>query len=125
MTDNYQPIDREIGPERIDTVDEREERPLPLMHLLASPARKKLVEYFLDEADDRPKSKSEIARETDSSRTTVIKHIDDLVRFGLVRTEGEERLRYAPAVESNTYQLLQKTNNALFEAYTQSAVPIE
>lgn len=110
-------INRDIGPRRIDDESDEDTRPLPLEDLLGSPARMKLTIYFLDYPDMGWKTKTGIADDTDSSRATIIKHIDALVEYGIVKTRGNERLQYAPYVESTVYQALQDINQALYHNY--------
>lgn len=87
---------------------------LPLSYVMDTKARRRLIDFFLtDAAEDKPLTKAEISRKTDSSPTTIIKHIDTLVEFGIVETVGENRERYLPATDTESFQVLIAANQVL------------
>jgi hypothetical protein len=122
MTDDLIPDDEELS-HREDTrepeyVDAEVESMLHLSYLFDSSVRVDLIDWFLTDAPEQAISKSEIARKCDDvSRNSVAKHIDLLVEYGVVATEGEKRLRYKPAIDSPIYRLLRDINIALEDAY--------
>lgn len=110
------------------SVDSRDfdQRPSPLRFVMESPARQKLVDFFLElsrswDEDSEPLTKKEIVNITDMQRKSVIEHIDVLVDFGIVNINEEHRWeRYEPAVESDTYNALINVNNILGEYYEEN-----
>jgi len=83
----------------------------PLITLLSSPARVKIIEAFVQERG-RDLSVSDIARLADTARSTVYQHLDDLEELGVVefaRSTGDgHSKRYQLNEDSQIAELLYK-----------------
>lgn len=100
--------------------DDVGENPLAINALLGAEVRRRLVHFFLVDADpDHAYNKSEIAEKTGMARSSVVDHIDQLVQFGVLRTKGENRLRYLVSQDATTDQLKQ-LNELLVENFRSS-----
>jgi Fe2+ or Zn2+ uptake regulation protein len=71
----------------------------PLITLFSGPARVKIIEAFVAERG-RDLSISDIARLSDTARSTVYRHIEDLEALGIVK-----HVRYTNDGHSARYQL--------------------
>lgn len=102
-----------------------DQRPTPLRYLYESPARQKLVDFFLElsrtwDEDSEPLTKKEIVEITDMQRKSIIEHIDVLVELGVVKVNDEHRWeRYEPAVDEDPYNALINVNNILGDFHEQ------
>lgn len=93
----------------------RKEGGYPLIKLLGSKARRKLVVYFLEQSDtEEAYTKNALHKETESNHSTIAKHIDTLVEAGVVReVDGKRGPEYQFDKEAEIVAFLRKLNTLL------------
>lgn len=79
----------------------------PIATLFSGPARTRIIEAFVANKS-RELNVSDVARESDTARSTVYRHLEDLEELGLIIKTGAANERYALNRDSDIADLLRK-----------------
>lgn len=77
----------------------------PIATLFSGPARTRIIEAFVANKS-RELNVSDIARESDTARSTVYRHLEELEELGLIVKMGSGNERYALNRDSDIAELL-------------------
>jgi len=77
----------------------------PLATLFSGPARTRIIEAFVANKS-RELNVSDIARESDTARSTVYRHLDELQELGIIVKTGSGNERYALNRDNDIAELL-------------------
>ena len=86
----------------------------PLATLFSGPARTRIIEAFVANAS-RELNVSDVARRSDTARSTVYRHIEELERLELIEPGGEGTKRYTLNSDDEIAALLRQLEGTVLK----------